>query len=77
MRPPKSPRAKVIGDKILKFRERAGYTQEQLAEMVGVDTKTISNIEGGRTSIRLDLIEQIGAVLGFAVPDLYSAEKAS
>lgn len=77
LNPPRSPRARVIGERVQQYRERAGYSQQDLGEMVGVDTKTISNIEGGRTDVRLELLERIGAVLGFSVPDLYVVKEAS
>ena len=38
---------KNLGAQIRKLRKHRKYTQEQFAEMVGIDTKNISKIENG------------------------------
>lgn len=38
-----------IGDIIKLFREYKGYSQEELAEVVGVTSSTISNYENNKT----------------------------
>lgn len=38
-----------IGDIIKLFREYKGYSQEELAEIVGVTSSTISNYENNKT----------------------------
>lgn len=38
---------KNLGAQIRKLRKNRKYTQEQFAEMVGIDTKNISKIENG------------------------------
>ena len=38
-----------IGSKIKEARMKAGFTQEQIAEALGVSRQTISNWENGRT----------------------------
>lgn len=46
-------------------RIRAGMTQEQLAEVVGVVRQTISNIECGLTLPSITNAQSIAQVLGF------------
>lgn len=37
----------MLGRQVKKYREKAGLTQEQFAEKIGVSTETISGIERG------------------------------
>lgn len=42
----------ITGDEIRRARERAGYSQEDLAAVLGVSVKTVNNWERGRTVSR-------------------------
>ena len=50
-----------LGASIKRARERRGWIQQQLADAVGVDRKTVDNWENGRTSPRnkLGKIEEV------------------
>ena len=50
-----------LGESIRRARERKGWIQQQLADAVGVDRKTVDNWENGRTSPRnkLGKIEEV------------------
>jgi len=39
----------TLGDRLRKARETAGFTQQQLADALMVDRKTVGSAEGGRT----------------------------
>ena len=48
-----------VGMEIQKARRHAGLTQAQLGEMVGLDTKNVSDIERGVTGIKLSTLKRI------------------
>ena len=48
-----------IGDNIRIFRELKGYSQQGLADSIGVSQKTISRIECDQTSPSLDIVNKI------------------
>ncbi len=54
---------RLIGERIKRLRKRAGLTQEQLAERVGLDARHLSRLEVGRHCPSLDTLERIARVL--------------
>lgn len=54
---------KAIGQRIKSQRKKCGWTQDQLAESVGVTVGYISQIERGITRANLDMLSQIADVL--------------
>ncbi len=42
-----------IGQKVRKFRKEKGYSQEKLAELVGISVTHMSHIETGNTKLSL------------------------
>ena len=55
---------------IRRFRKNRGFTQDQLAEMVGVKRSVISKYESGTISPSYVMINKIAAALGIPVLDL-------
>lgn len=53
----------LIGKRIKEQRKLAGYTQEQLGELLGVSTGYISQVERGITKISLDLLAAVSVAL--------------
>lgn len=62
---------KNFGKHIQKLRESKGYSQEQLAELVGVEYQTISRIETGRYFTSFDKLHKIAKALGLTIKDLF------
>ncbi len=56
-----------IGDSIKGARERKGFSQEQLAEIMGIQRSTISKIETGRFAISVDYLIKFAWHLDFEV----------
>lgn len=56
-------------------RENKGYTQHELAELIGKDTSTIGHYEIGRRSVYLPTIIQLSSVLDFDVDDFLKIVK--
>ena len=57
----------VIGNSIRASRERAGLTQEELAEVGHVSVRTIRDLESGRGNIGIRPLSQLAQVLGLTI----------
>ena len=56
-------------------RNTSGLTQEQLAERIGIDSKTISRAENGHHSISLDQLARIAHALGVPSASLLPSDR--
>lgn len=54
-----------LGDKIRIVREKRGYSQEQLAELMSINRSTISKIENGKFSITVDYLVRFSIFLDY------------
>ena len=54
---------KLIGARLKFFRCNAGYTQEQIAELVDCEISTIGHCENGKSRISITLLSKIADVL--------------
>jgi len=61
---------KKLGHKLRKLRMDSNYTQEYLAEVLGVSQKTYSNMENNKTAISADTLQKIAEEYGIEVADL-------
>lgn len=61
----------LFGRKIKEYRKKRNLTQAQLAELVNVDDKHISCIEGGKNFPSADLIERLATSLEVEPKDLF------
>ena len=57
--------------KIKEYREKAGYKQSELAELVGARRETIVHLENGRYNPSLKLAMDIAKVFRVTVEDLF------
>lgn len=69
--------AKVIGQNICAYREKAGLTQEQLAEAIGVGNAFISRVERGQKLMKLTTLYKIASVLCVSFDTLVYKENNS
>jgi transcriptional regulator with XRE-family HTH domain len=53
-----------VGANVRRLREERGLTQDQLAEAVGVDIRTVQRIEAGMANVLLGTLVDLGDVLG-------------
>lgn len=60
----------TVGKNITKLRKEAKIRQEELAERVGITSSTLSKIENGEGSVKLDLLEKIAKIFQLDVVDL-------
>lgn len=66
----------VTGNTIRELRERKGYTQKQLAELVCVSDKTVSKWETGKGLPDVGIIAELAASLGVSLAELLNGEYA-
>ena len=57
----------AIGEFVRKRRKLAALTQKELAELAGVGTRFISDLERGKQTIRLSELDQVLAVFGKSI----------
>lgn len=69
--------AKRLGQQIAERRRELSWTQDQLAERLGVDTETISRFERGVTVPSLLTIEKLAGILKTSVANLLSEASIS
>lgn len=62
---------KALGKRIQKYRKEAGYTQEDLAEKVGISRAYMGFIEQGRYSPSLEILEKIAKRLKIKLSELF------
>lgn len=63
----KETERKRIGARIATLREARGLSQEQLAEMAGINRVTLTNAELGKFSIGFDVLTKLSLALGCTV----------
>ena len=63
-----------IGQRIRKYRKAHGFSQEQLAEQVGISTTHMSHIETGNTKLSLPVLVSIADALEVHTDDLLFAD---
>lgn len=59
-----------LGRQLAVLRQRAGYTQRQLAEAIGIDASALSRIEAGQRSIAIEELVQASDFLGVSIDAL-------
>jgi len=68
--------AQVVADRLLALRDERGFSQARLAELAGVDRKTINRIENSHFSPSLDTLTRLSVVLKCRLSDLVDAKRA-
>lgn len=58
------------------YRKKAGITQKQLAELVGVTSTAVSNWESGQNSINTEILFKVCEVLNVSLNNIYSTTPA-
>ena len=60
----------ILGENIRRERERAGYTQERLSEMIDMSTQNLSTVERGMAGVSLKMLRRICEALKVSADDL-------
>jgi len=61
----------ALGLRIKEFREKQGFTQDKLAELVGIDSKHLSRIENGRNYPSFETLESLVENLNVTFEDIF------
>lgn len=61
----------ALETKVKEYREKSGYKQSELAEMVGARRETIVHLENGKYNPSLKLAMDIAKVFGVTVEELF------
>lgn len=62
---------KLLGSRIKELRQGRGLSQEQLAELVDIDTKHLSRIETGLSAPTVDRLEMLADAFGVELHQLF------
>ena len=60
----------LLGSRIKAFRSANKFTQEQVADQIGISRQKYARIESGVNSITLDILSKVAEVLGVTVGDI-------
>ena len=60
-----------FGKRVQMLRRQRNMTQEKLAEAIDRSTDTVSNIETGRLSTRIDTAMKLAQTLGVSLSELF------
>lgn len=66
---------KLLGKKIKQYRENKNYTQEQLAEMIGINSRSLSLIERGSNFVTSETLEKISCALDIFPKQLFDFDE--
>ncbi len=61
-----------LGEKVKRLRKRRGLTQEQLAELIEISPRNLSNIELGITFAKAETLEKIVKSLNTTTQELFA-----
>ena len=64
----------IIADKIVSLRKRAGWSQEELAEKLGVTRQSVSKWEGAQSVPDMDKVVQMSRLFGVTTDYLLKDE---
>lgn len=64
-----------MGQNIREIREKRGYSQDELAEIMEVNRSTISKIENGKFSVSIDYLSKFSFFLNFDVTIIDTVKK--
>ena len=61
----------IVGKRVQKYRKQSALTQEALAELIGIDTISLSKIETGRNYPTSENITKLANALGVEIYELF------
>jgi len=61
----------ILGQTIRRHRQRAGFSQEKLAEKAELSTVFINRVESGKENISVDALQRIAKSLGTTLRELF------
>lgn len=68
---------KILGENIRRLRKSRGLNQDKLAELIGLEIKSLSLIETGKGFASAKTIDKLASVLNVPVSELFISENES
>lgn len=68
---------KTFGLRIKELREKKKFTQEQLAEILDIDSRSLSRIETGISFTTLEKLKKLANALDVDIQDLFYTEQSA
>lgn len=62
---------KLLGRKIKEIRKNHNLTQEQLSELIGIETSSLSGIESGRFFPSLHVLDKVAEILNIELVEFF------
>lgn len=69
--------ASGLSEKIRHFRLQKGFSQENMADMLGLSTTAYGDLERGRTELSVSRLESIAGLLDIPLSELLGLESAT
>lgn len=66
-----------LGQRIAELRKAQGFTQQQLADTLGIAQQTLAHYEGGRIRAPASILPTLARTLGVGVEDLIGAPQSA
>lgn len=66
---------KSLGKKIQQIRKKKGFTQEKLAEIIGIEVPSMSNIETGKFAPSVETLQKLSIALEVKPSEFYTFEE--
>ncbi len=54
----------IVGGNLKRIREQSGFTQDQVAKLIGLERSTYSNYEGSTREVPYDVLENVANLFG-------------
>ena len=64
----------LFGKRVKELRKQRSYTQEQLAELIGIDTRNLIKIENGQTFPRVSTLDKLIEVFDITPDEILKTE---
>jgi transcriptional regulator with XRE-family HTH domain len=73
--PPRSPLHLVFGEAIKRWRQERGFSQERLAELIGMSSSFVGMLERGEKTTTVETVERLSDALSVEVRDFFVASE--
>ena len=67
----------ALGQRIAQLRKAQGFTQTQLAEILGISQQTMAHYEGGRLRVAVSMLPELARALTISVEELLGTQAAT
>ena len=67
----------MLKEKLIEKRKEKGFSQEKMADLLGLDTSNYSRRENGETNIKIAEWERIAQILSVPLSDIFESEESS